>query len=217
MPSLVRIEPYDVQVALAALDLTFEECMAAFEAMAAAVGGCTDNDPPTAPGWDAWRFGVRRWREIKRSQGWLKNDAENICTIVHPKAAFRIAVANTDESTGIVSANPRSRSVKGDGSRRAVALNNSPPLPLPEFIEEFERQLKAAAAAQAHIWYFCAYIQGDVRRLELSKPTGIVGGHFSGWDERIILIDKDGPVCGRSKPIDEIYGPDVEVVVRRKG
>lgn len=217
MSCLVRIEPYDVQAALAALDLTFEECMAAFEAMTAAVGGCTENDPPTAPGWDARRFGVRRWREIKRSQGWLKNDAENICTIVHPKASFRIAVANTDESTGIVSAKPRSRSVKGDGSRRAVALNNSPPLPLPEFVEEFERQLKAAAAARSHIWYFCAYIQDDVRRLELSKPTGIVGGHFSGWDERIILIDRDGPVCGRTKPIDEIYGPDAEVVVRRKG
>jgi hypothetical protein len=217
MPCQVRIEPYDVQNALAALDLTFEECMAVFEAMAAAVGGCTENDPPTARGWDAWRFGVRRWREVKRSQGWSKNDSENISTIVHPNASFRIAVANTDESTGMVNAEPRSRSTKGDGSKRAVELNNSPPLPLPEFVEEFERQLKAAAAAHAQIWYFCAYIQEDVRRLELSKPTAIVGGHFAGWKERIILIDGDGPVCVRSNPVDEIYGPDVEVVVRRKG
>jgi hypothetical protein len=191
--------------------------MEAFDAMVAAVGGCTDNDPPSAKGWDGWRFGVRRWREIKRPHGWEKNDAENISTIVHPQLQFRIAVANTDEATGLIVAEPRSRSSKGDGSKRAVELNNSPPLPLPGFREEFDRQLRAAAAASCHIWYFCGYIEGQVRRLELSKPTSIQGGHFCGWEERIILIDGNGPVCGRSSGRDDDYGPDVEVIVRRKG
>ncbi|MEO5939145.1 MAG: hypothetical protein ABIQ43_09070 [Sphingomonas sp.] len=191
--------------------------MAVFDAMVAAVGGCTENDPPSAKGWDGWRFGVRRWREIKRSQGWEKNDAENISTVVHPELEFRIAVANTDEATGLIVGEPRSRSAKGDGSKRAVELNKSPPLPLPGFREEFDRQLRAAAAASCHIWYFCAYIEGDVRRLELSKPTSIMGGHFCGWEERIILIDDNGPVCGRSNLGDDDFGPDVEVIVRRKG
>ena len=92
-----------------------------------------------------------------------------------------------------------------------------PPLPLPGFREEFDRQLKAAAAARSHIWYFCGYIEGDVRRLELSKPSGILAGHFSGWEERIILIDGAGPVCGHLRAVDDDYGPDVEVTVRRKG
>ncbi len=212
----VHSTPADVRARLRQLDLSFEEAMQAFAAMTAAYGGCTDNDPPSARGWDAWRFGVRRWRELKRPMGWAKNDAENISTIVHPSADFRIAVANTDEGTGIAGGQPRSRSVKGDGSRRAVALNHSPPLPLPGFREEFDRQLRAAAEARAHIWYFCAFIEGDERRLELSKPSSIEGGHFHGWDDRIILIDLDGPVCGRGTAATDDYGPDVEVTVRRK-
>lgn len=130
-----------------------------------------------------------------------------------------MAVANTNEATGLIVAQPKSRSTKGDGSKRAVDLNRSPPLPLPGFREEFDRQLRAAAAARCHIWYFCAHIdvEASIHRLELSKPTGIVAGHFCGWDERIILIDSDGPVCGRSKPGGDDYGPDVEVNVRRKG
>lgn len=62
--------------------------MAVFDAMKAAAGGATENDPPSARGWDTWRFGVRRWREIKRPHGWEKNDSENISTIVHPDLEF---------------------------------------------------------------------------------------------------------------------------------
>lgn len=213
----VHIHASDVRARLRKLDISFEECIEVFGAMTAAANGCTANDPPSARGWDAWRFGVRRLREVKLPHGWARNDAENISTIVHPGGRFRIAVANTDDATGLVHGQPRSRSIKGDGSRRAVAANHSPPLPLPGFREEFDRQLIAAAAAQAHIWYFCAYIDGDERRLELSKPSRIEGGHFCGWDERIILIDKDGPVCGRSPSVQDDYGPEVDVVVRRKG
>lgn len=215
MTCIVLSSPPEVRQRLRQLDLSYEECIEVVEAMVAAANGCTENDPPSARGWDSWRFGVRRWRDIKRPQGWEKDETENLSTIVHPDATFRIAVSNTDEETGLRSGRPKSRSTKGDGSRRAVDYNRQPPLPLPEFQEEFNRQLRAAAAAHAHIWYLCVYNDGEDVRAELSKPARIEDGHFVGWHERIILIDQDGPV-GERAIIDDDFGPDVEVTVRRK-
>jgi hypothetical protein len=193
--------------------------MEVVKAMIGAANGCTENDPPSARGWDSWRFGVRRWRDIKCRQGWKKDETENLSTIVHPDMKFRIAVSNTDEGTGLRSGKPKSRSTKGDGSRRAVDFNRrQQPLPIPEFQEEFHRQLTAAAAAHAQIWYLCLFNDGgDTVRAELSKPAGIEAGHFIAWQERIILIDGDGPVGDRVIIDDNDFGPDPEVIVRRRG
>lgn len=212
---VVVSSPTEVRSRLRQLDLTFEECAQVVEAMVAAANGCTENDPPSARGWDSWRFGVRRWRDIKRPQGWLKDETENLSTVVHPDAKFRIAVSNTNEATGLLAGRPDSRSSKGDGSKRAVDINRQPPLPIPEFEEEFERQLRAAAAARAHIWYLCVFNDGENIRAELSKPARIESGHFVGWQERIILMDEDGPVTERKTGTDD-FGSDVEVTVRRK-
>lgn len=217
MKTIILSSSPEIRARLRQLGLTFEECMEVIEAMIAAANGCTDNDPPSARGWDSWRFGVRRWREIKRQQGWEKDETENLSTIVHPDGEFRIAVSNTDEGTGILAGQPKSKSIKGDGSRRAVEMNQQPPLPFPEFQAEFDRQLRAAAAAHVHIWYLCLFNDGNSIRAELSKPTRIEGGHFVGWQERIILIDQDGPVSLRAVVNNDDFGPDVEVTVRRKG
>jgi hypothetical protein len=208
--------PPDVRARLRQLDIDYEECIEVVKAMIAAANGCTDNDPPSARGWDSWRFGVRRWRDIKLPQGWHKDETENLSTVVHPDAKFRIAVSNTDESTGLRWGHPKSRTVKGEGSRRAVDLNRQPPLPIPEFEEAFKRQLLSAAAAQAQIWYLCLFNDGESVRAELSKPGGIEGGHFIGWHERIILMDDEGPVGDRAIIADNDFGPDVEVKVRRR-
>lgn len=216
MECVILDSPPEVRARLRQLDVEYEECVEVVKAMIGAANGCTDNDPPSARGWDSWRFGVRRWRDLKRPQGWLKDETENLSTIVHPDAKFRIAVSNTDESTGLRSGHPRSKTMKGDGSRRAVDFNRQPPLPIPEFQEEFRRQLLAAAAAHAQIWYLCLFNDGETVRAELSKPGGIEAGHFAGWQERIILIDDDGPVGDRSVVEDGDFEPDVEVTVRRR-
>lgn len=216
MECVIVDSPMEVWARLRQLDLKYEECIEVVKAMIGAANGCTENDPPSARGWDSWRFGVRRWRDIKRPQGWVKDETENLSTVVHPDAKFRIAVSNTDEGTGLRSGHPKSRSAKGDGSRRAVDFNRQPPLPIPEFEEEFKRQLLAAAAAHAQIWYLCLFNDGTTVRAELSKPAAIEGGHFVGWQERIILIDGDGPVGDRVVIEDDDFGPDVEVTVRRR-
>lgn len=217
MECAVWHKPHDVRSRLKRLDLTFEDCMSVVEAMVAACNGGTDNDPPTARGWDAWRYGTRRFREVKRPDGWEKDDQENLSTIVHPSAKFRIAVANTNEATGILNGTPKNKSAKGVGSERAVELNRQPPLPLPEFLEHFEKAKAAAARAGARIWYLCVHIDGELVRAELSFPTTVEGGFLGDWEERIILIDPKGPVCESDRSSGDDYAPDFDIPVRRKG
>lgn len=216
MECAIRFDPNDVHRRLKALGLTFEECMRVVNAMVAAFNGCTDNDPPTAAGWDAWRFGTRTFRDVKRSHGWEKDDQDNLSTIVHPDRAFRIAVVNTNEATGVREAQPKNKSAKGSGSERAVRLNREPPLPIPEFLKEYEEALAAAARSDAPIWYLCAYISNDAVRAELSFPMTVEGGYLCNWRERIILIDQNGPVCDVRGRDDDDYGPDFDIPVRRK-
>ena len=217
MECAIWYDPADVRQRLKELDLTFEECMRVVDSMVGAFNGFTENDPPTAAGWDAWRYGTRSFRDIKRSQKWEKDDQDNLSTIVHPSRKFRIAVVNTNESTGILAAKPKNKSAKGHGSEKAVMLNRQPPLPLPEFIKHFEDALAAAARSDARIWYLCAYITGEAVRAELSFPMTVESGYLSDWKERIILIDPDGPVCNADRSGDDDYGPDFDIPVRRKG
>ncbi|PAV66197.1 hypothetical protein WR25_25306 [Diploscapter pachys] len=67
MECAIWFDPNDVERRLKTLGLTFEECVRVVNAMVAAFNGCTDNDPPTAAGWDAWRFGTRTFRDIAPS------------------------------------------------------------------------------------------------------------------------------------------------------
>jgi len=66
MPAIMRVEEWDVESRLADLDVTKEQLLGAVQACVAHYGGCTDNDPPNARGWEVWRWGVRRLRELLR-------------------------------------------------------------------------------------------------------------------------------------------------------
>jgi len=214
MTAIIRLEEWDVHQCLGDFDLTQEKLVDVVVASATAYGGATDNDPPSAKGWDTWRWGVRRIREILRPEGWDKDDTGGFSTVVNHKRRIRIACVRTDDATGMPGErSPQNRLPKGVVNERATTINQlSLPMaaewPRPEVgIDEYQT------------WHLCVYIEGDVVRAELSRFNGFEAGHLADCYERIILLG-DGDwdkldFCGLDRGLDDL-GPDFDVDIKRK-
>ena len=80
----------------------------------------------------------------------------------------------------------------------------------PEIRDEEVRESLAAN------WYLFVYADGDDVRAELSYPKAIEGDQFQGFNERIILVQKDEWQTVDVLP-DDVPLPEPEVSVTRKG
>jgi hypothetical protein len=215
MPMVVRSEVWDVNRRLGELGLSKEILIEAVRASAAAHGGCTDNDPPNAKGIEVWRWGVRRLRELLRPAGLEKDDTAGFSTIVDHKRKLRIAVINTDETTGVPGNGiPQNRARKGAASEFAAAVN--------QLLPGAQNWPLLTAAGRPPVstyatWHLCVHIDGDVVRAELSLLNGFESGYFTDCRERIILL-----APGDWDQLDHVglgpqdLGPDFDVDVRRK-
>lgn len=157
MKTVIRSEEWDIHYRLSDFDLSPDLLIEVVRAVVAHYGSCTDNDPPTARGWESWRWGVRRPRELLRPQGWDKDDAGGFSTVVNHKRRFRMAFVRTDDATGVLGEhNPQNRSPKGPLSERATTANQlsfpeSRVWPRPErLIDEYET------------WHLCVYLEDDI-------------------------------------------------------
>jgi hypothetical protein len=132
---------------------------------------------------------------------------------------MRIAVANTDDATGIASdkVTPQNLSRKGTATDRAVDCNQKSLfgyLPHDEKVIPFvprERHTSTYAT-----YYVCVFVEGVEVRAEFSCPIEVIDGFFVGFSERIILIKPgEWPPEPRDKRED---GDDTEfdIPVRRK-
>jgi hypothetical protein len=193
--------------------------------MVAARAECTDNDPPSAPGWSSWRHGTRRAREIFRSGVWLKDDTDQLPTIVNHSIGMRIAVANTDDGTGIVTGGmfPQNRSKKGAATDRAVDLTQSSLFG--EAGESDDKVVKFQPrdthSASMATFYVCVFNEGEEVRAEFSCPVRAVNGFFVGFSERIVLVGPgEWPPMGKTtiKRDDDTGNDssDYDIPVRRK-
>jgi hypothetical protein len=215
MQMIVRSEAWDVNHRLAELGLTREILVDVVRACAAAHGGCTDNDPPNAKGIEVWRWGVRRLRELLRPEGLEKDETGGFSTIVDHGRKLRIAVINTDGTTGVPGDGiPQNRARKGPASESAAATNQRL-LPGAEAWPLRTAEGRAPVSSYA-TWHLCVHIDGDVVRAELSLLNGFESGYFTDCHERIILL---GP--GDWDDLDHAHGPEdlgpeFDVDVRRK-
>lgn len=224
MPAAIFSTPVQVDGRLHALKISKAHLIEVIEAMVAAKAECTDNDPPSAPGWSSWRHGTRRAREVFRPDGWLKDDTDQLSTIVNHSLGMRIAVANTDDATGIDSplVCPQNRSKKGAATDRAIDLtqqslfgpdrSDDDPVVVP--FQPRERH-----SAQYATYYLCVFNEGDDVRAELSCPIQVTNGFFSGLNERIIIVGPAGwpPEPARKRDDgDDGSGSEFNIPVRRK-
>ncbi|HVZ90261.1 MAG TPA: hypothetical protein VG843_01330 [Rhizomicrobium sp.] len=222
-PAIVYHRPAEVRKRLAELGLALEPLLQVVEGSVAGYSACTANDPPMAQGWEAWRWGTRRAREIFVPTGWERDDTGNLSSIVNHALRLRIVVVNTDDGTGRLDAEPSNRSKKGGRSEQAANHNLQLRLALepPEIERAIQEQMKADALSDYETWYLCQHImldikRGDISRAELSFPTTVSCGYLGGWKERIILRDDDGPVGSKARERDDGFTPEFEINVRRR-
>lgn len=210
MQNVVYKDSWDVSARLQQLGLSIEQLTEVVKGSVAGRGDCTDNDPPAAPGWSAWRYGIRRLREIYRQQGWDKDETGQLSTITHHERRIKIAVCNTDDGTAIANRIPRNRSRKGVVSER-VTDRNATPFMFPEMEEDIPKDTSDYVT-----WYLCIYIEDDRVRAELSCPNTFEGGYFTGYSERIFILNEgDWQTLDFAQPADD-FAADIEVNVSRK-
>lgn len=168
--------------ALNKLGLTEEILENAIKRGEIARDSCTKNDPPCAPGFDAWAKTVRGLRDTLIPKGWTRCDDQNFPTIVSPDKKVVIAVATGNEATGISTAEPNMKNPRGSAAQSAVNLNQKFLFP------EMRPTIEEIAAADQVIWILLKRRAGDTVFSELSLPALMTkDGHIAKWDTRIIL------------------------------
>lgn len=190
-----------------------EDLLEVVEAMVSAKNSCTDNDPPSAPGFKAWSDGTRRLREIGLPKGWERNNDDFVCSIFDAKRGIKIAVCNTDGGTGWETSQPQNRNKKGAATDRAVSSNKQSLFN--DMLEEVDKvvQLNAEVTGITH-WYLCVFCDGDVVLAELSCPSDVENGFFKGFSERIILIGGENEGGGVRLRKNSPDGGDSELEIK---
>ncbi len=210
MDAIVRQDSGDVQSRLAQLGLKREHLIEVVKACVAGFTSCTDNDPPGAPGWLSWRWGVRRAREVLLPLGWEKSDS-GISTVVNRSLKLRLAILNADEGAGSRDAVPQNRSRKGPNSERLAQVNRqmmpgAEDWPIPagepqESIEDFST------------WHLCVNVGKDQVTAELTLLSDFEDGYFTRFIEKIIIVGSgEWNAIVFSEPDDDSPEPEVRVV-----
>ena len=219
MPSIFRTNPVEVTNRLDEIGWRKDQLLEVVAAMVAARNSCTANDPSSAPGWMAWKEGIRRLREIGCPMGLERDETDQIPSVIDRERGIKFTVSNTDDCTGLEIADrvPQNRSKKGPATDRVVSDNQG------SFLDVLDATANVVPLSMARrqpgilvCWYVCAYSEGDEVRAELSCPTSCEGGFFSDFIERIVLIGPEGPdgaPVRRGTPED---GPEFDVPVVRK-
>ena len=214
--------PIEVTNRLAERATSKELLLAMLDAMVTAKSECTDNDPSGSRGWRAWQMGTRRNREVHVGVGdWAKDNTDQVPSIVSKKLGIRIVVCNTDDGTCVDASSPQNSSKKGVGNERAVDANQL------SFIDQLEAPAGrvvpfsriTTSAGPVVTYYFCAHIEGDDVRAELSCPTSFESGYFSEFVERIYIVGGDTPLDDGTKKKSSGDGDseyDIPVKLKRK-
>jgi hypothetical protein len=165
---------------------------------------CTELDPPTRGGFNAWAETMRAIREDLVPKGW-RHVQGGSCPTVSPDGKIAIIVQTGDEATGTQrGGSPRSKNPKGPAVLLAVANNNQrllwgdvddPKVPLP-----------------VETWVVLVGRDRDQVRFELSLPSRVdADGRIVEWKQRItfspIQTEPQVPVA----PMEDTGEIDIDV------
>jgi hypothetical protein len=217
---IVRSEASDVSNRLGDFDLTRSLLLEIIDACVLYRNGVNENDPPGTAGFESYRWGTRRARELLCVRGWERDNTGGFATVVNHRRRFRMVFMNADDGTGTLDGVPQNRCKKGANSEKVAARNGflfgPEELPIPPSAPYAEDGYST--------WHLCVFIKGDpdkelTVRAELTLLSEFEGGYFTNFAEKILLL-QDGEWPGGSKDNKDSGDDDEDQyevkVVRRK-
>ena len=176
---------------------------------------CTDDHPPSAPGYYQWSETNVALRQILRPLGWEKNDDVNFSTVVSPDGRTAIAIATGDARTGREGQpSPTTKYPRGAMTQVAVQTNNQLELDL-----TFGRIIvpPGPEPPQRATWWLLINEYRNVVWTELSLPRSFCreDNRIDSWLERIILKPL-GVEPTSQIPLDEPEVPPIDIPIERR-
>jgi hypothetical protein len=146
----------------------------------------TEDDVPTAAGYETWRWGTRYAREdtALKELGWVACEKDQVSGLRNDAVGIKLVICNTDANTGNKHRPPKNLSEKGPASCKLIKKNRG------QYEMSFIKEEKGD-----ELWYFCQHFSEHHITLELSKPDSEMGGIISSFSERIIIA-KPGEIPG---------------------
>lgn len=209
MPSTRVIQAeWDVERRLAELGTNKAEMVDIAAKAAAARADSTDDDPVSGAGLLSWIYGTRAMRRTFRAKGWKRNSADNIPSVVDKVSGIKFIFQNADCATDIFR-DPKAISDKKKASERLVAAAQFNLFPEAETPDEEYADVQCAT-----FYYFVAVDEAGSVTSELSSPRAIEGGQFSGFHERIFILNPgEFDQIEIADDTDDGALPDFDVVV----
>lgn len=218
MDAITRTDAWDVDRRLAELDLTREALIDVVRACVAGHDGCTENDPPSAPGYESYRYGTARARELLCGDKWQKDNSGNYCSVINHERRLKLVVMNSDDGAGLLERVPQNRCKKGPNSARTAKVNAQATLFSPE---EIPLSCPSGVPPVSHgytTWHLCVFIGGETVRAELTLLNKFYRGYFTGLFEKIIIVGAGDwkPLTVFDDPDEDGGAPEFAIEVNRK-
>lgn len=201
-------EPAEVNDRLAELGVTKDELQEVVASAVAARNDAVDHDPSNAAGWLAYCYGTRKLREIYCPKEWILDRSGGVESVIHPETGAKLVYQNAD-CAAREDREPQPVSAKGEASKALINSVNG---------DLFRSWPVDGEAPEGSVWYLLVETEGERVTAELSCPRGVEGGRFSGYIERIFIIEvgEDEDWEKLAQPDDETDEQDFDVSVTRK-
>jgi len=211
LPALIRSDDASVDERLRdTFGVSRLELIQIVKEVVGARADAVENDPVTAAGQFAYIHGTRNLRALFRSRGWELTRKDNIELVKHPDRNLMIGYQSVDLAASEMHS-PRAISGKGVGSERAIDAAQTSLFSGADWLPAMD----TTVPINAGLWSFCVSVDGDEVRAELSLSSGISGGNFKGFIERIFIV-KNGDWAQIMVLARGDEAADFEPVVTRK-
>ena len=204
-------ETHDVDARLVPFGVTRQELIEVVKGVVGARADAVENDPVTAEGQFAYIYGTRFTRALFRTKGWHLHRKDNIEAVRHPERELRVIYQSVDLAA---SRHHRPQAVSGKGSAADRQISEAQG----DLFAKMEAEAAHAVRAikfDTGIWYLCVSVDGDDVCAELSLPTGVEGGNFQGFVERIFIL-QDGEWPELMAKGDDVPPAEFEPEISRK-
>jgi hypothetical protein len=205
-------DEWDVNVRLAeTFGVTRDQLIQVVREVVGARADAVDNDPISAAGLFAYIHGTRNVRALFRSRGWVNETVDNIPLVKNPDRPLMVSYQSVDLACSDFHT-PQAISGKGAGAERVIdeaqgwlfSPTELPPSGLTH------------APIDRGLWHFCVSVVDEDVRAEFSLSSGISGGNFKGFLERIFIVGKGEWDSLRVTGREDGEAVEFEPVVRRK-